>query len=152
MVVVVADCVLLQRRVISGRPVHEAPGVTVREGETPGHAAARAAQEHLGLEVAIGDLVFADTEHGAEHYFFLADVRTGGEAARLETDGLLSPIRLAAVLAYVIEPYGLAVSLARLLRGASRSAHEQAAVATPSRPETEPPSPLPPNKAPLTRP
>jgi ADP-ribose pyrophosphatase YjhB (NUDIX family) len=51
---------------------YRAPGARVVEGETPGTAAVRAAREQLGLDVVVTDLLFADTESGADHYFFLA--------------------------------------------------------------------------------
>ena len=64
--------IVLLREVQSGAVCYRAPEATVREGETPGHAALRAAWQKLGLEVRVTDLLFADTEGGAEHYFFLA--------------------------------------------------------------------------------
>ena len=112
-VVLVGDAVLLIHHVERGRPVHEAPGVVARPGETPGQAAERAARERLGLEVTARDLLFADTEHGAEHYFFLAEPADVDALEWRQWDPEVRPIRLAALLAYQISPRGLALSLAR---------------------------------------
>ena len=54
------------------------PGGGVDKGETPEQAAAREADEELGVQVNVVRLVAEVTYHGMPQYFFLAEV-TGGE-------------------------------------------------------------------------
>jgi ADP-ribose pyrophosphatase YjhB (NUDIX family) len=109
--------VVLLRVVRSGSVSYRAPGVRVVGGETPGHAAARAAREELGIEVEVTDLLFADTESGAEHYFFLAVpvARPDGrwtEPRRSSRDGVsVCAVREAAILGYPVRPPGIARGL-----------------------------------------
>lgn len=109
--VLVGDEVFLQRRVERGRPVHRAPAAPVSGDETPGRAAERVAREQLGLDVRVLRVLHADTEHGAEHLFFLAEPVADG-ARPTPTEGVV-PLRLAALLAYIVEPYALAAALTR---------------------------------------
>jgi ADP-ribose pyrophosphatase YjhB (NUDIX family) len=112
------DHVVLLRELRGGSVHYLAPGVATREGETPGRAAARAALEWLGLNVDVSDLLFADTELGAEHYFFLATPRDAPEDERLKPQARegMEPVILtrSALLAYPVRP----VEIARLLHSA----------------------------------
>jgi hypothetical protein len=110
------DHVVLLREVRGGSVRYLAPGVATHEGETPGRAAARAALEWLGLEVDVSDLLFADTELGAEHFFFLATPRNVPEGEVLSAPRPCQGVEPAilkrtALLAYPVRP----VEIARLL-------------------------------------
>ena len=113
------NSVALVRHVSGGSVWYEAPGVAVEPGETPGNAAARAARDVLGVDVAVGELVYADTEHGLEHYFFVVEAGRGTKAHMTSPDVDVALVRRAALLAYRVEPR----QLARLL-----SRHEESAV------------------------
>jgi ADP-ribose pyrophosphatase YjhB (NUDIX family) len=107
---------LLLREVRSGKVSYRAPGVRVVEGETPGSAAVRAAREQLGLDVVVAELLFADTESGAEHYFFLAVPAEPGASEWAEPapsgDGVsVSAVRCTALLGYPVRPPGIARGL-----------------------------------------
>ncbi len=107
-----ADGVVLMRDIDHGSVRYRAPGVILQSAETPGRAAGRAARERLGVEVEIGDLFYADTEHGVEHYFFLATpAATGGGLPPSLADPDLVVLRRTALLGYHVEP----AQLARLL-------------------------------------
>lgn len=106
------DRIVLLREVRSGSVRYVAPSVAVRGDELPGQAAARAAREQLGIEVEIEELVFADTEYGSEHFYFLAN-----PLSRLELDSTPEPIsdgvslatlERTSLLAYPIRPHGVA--------------------------------------------
>lgn len=107
--------VLFLREVRGGSVRYVAPGVSGLAGETPGHTAHRAAREHLGIDVQIADLVFADTENGAEHFYFLArplapyDPLLAATQASSETS--VAALRRSALLAYPIRPAGIALRL-----------------------------------------
>jgi len=107
--------VLFQRRVDGGSVTYVAPGVGGAQGETPGHTARRAALEHLGIDVEIADLVFADTEQGAEHFYFLArplaSYDSELEAGPPSAGTSVAALRRSALLAYPIRPAGIAVRL-----------------------------------------
>ena len=108
--------VLLLRACQNGSVTYLAPGVASSAGETPGRAAARAALEYLGLEVQVEDLLFADMEMGAEHFFFLATPANGAvpapSVARLSAERLETAVlRRAALLGYPVRP----VAIARLV-------------------------------------
>ena len=109
------DGVVLARRVEDGSVWYQAPGVAVQEGETPGRAAARAAREQLGVDVEVGDLVYADTELGLEHYFFAVLLPEGvdTDALTAQADRELVVLRRAALLAYRVEPAPIARLLLR---------------------------------------
>jgi ADP-ribose pyrophosphatase YjhB (NUDIX family) len=107
-----ADVVLV-RHVAGGSGWYEAPGVELAAGETPGRAAGRAAAERLGVEVEPGELLHADTEHGVEHYFFVAHPVRGVDPAALGGgDPSLAVIPRTELLAYRVEPRQLARRLA----------------------------------------
>jgi hypothetical protein len=116
-VVALDDGLLFLREVLGGSVSYVAPGVTGVAGETPGQTARRAAQERLGIHVEIADLVFADTENGAEHFYFLARPLTSVEPAwetlpsSTETGASLATLKRSALLAYPIRPSGIALRL-----------------------------------------
>ena len=106
--------VVFLRAVLGGSVTYVAPCVSTVAGETPGHTARRAALEHLGLDVEIADLVFADTEHGAEHFYFLARPLTSPpaiDAATPDSATSMAALTRSALLAYPIRPIGLALRL-----------------------------------------
>ena len=107
--------VLFLREVLGGCVTYIAPGVTGIAGETPGQTARRAALERLGLDVEIADLLFADTENGAEHFYFLARPLTsyerGWDAPEPRSSSSLAALRRSALLAYPIRPTGIALRL-----------------------------------------
>jgi 8-oxo-dGTP diphosphatase len=118
--------ILLIRRTRQGRVYHVAPGVPVLDGETPGAAAARAAQEELGLEVTVDRMLHAQAFSGVDHFFFMATAGAGVEGATLaherddfeldtELDGTYELVRLRAteLLAYDVRPLELAQSVVR---------------------------------------
>ena len=112
--------VVLLREVRGGSVRYLAPGVAARQGETPGRAAARAAREQLGFEVEVLELLFADTEMGAEHFFFIAKperpVEQDWEIPPPSTDGVeATALKRSALLGYPVRP----VEIARLLRRAA---------------------------------
>ena len=124
-VLVEGDRVLLVREVRSGSVRYLAPEATVRADETPGKAAVRAAREHLCAEVTVTDLLFADTEMGAEHFFFVAELESEYQAAwdaePPQSDGtMITAVRRSALLAYPVRP----VELARRLMAHDRSRAE----------------------------
>ena len=107
------DRVLLIREVRSGRVNYLAPGVALRAGETPGRAAIRAAREQLGVSAGVTELLFADTEMGAEHFFFLADLESeydpSWDLAPPHQDGTTAiAVRRSAIRAYPVRPVELA--------------------------------------------
>ena len=53
------------------------PGGGIDKGETPEQAAAREADEELGLQVTIVRLVAEVSYHGMPQYFFLAEAHRG---------------------------------------------------------------------------
>ena len=112
-VVAIGDAVLLVCHMQRGHPIHEAPSVETRPDELPGRAAERAARERFGLEVTASELIFADAERGIDHYFFLAFPTRPDKGEDITLEPEVRRIRLAAILAYEINPRGLAVSLAR---------------------------------------
>ena len=100
------EAVVLLREVRNGSVCHRAPGVALEPGETPGRAAARAALEHFGLAVEVGELVYADTEQGADHYFFLGAATVGStDVANAPPDAVV--LRRSALPAYRVEPFQL---------------------------------------------
>jgi hypothetical protein len=107
--------VLFLREVRGGSVTYVAPGISAVGGETPGHTAHRAALEHLGIDVRIADLVFADTENGSEHFYFLArPLRSFDpvlEATQLSSETSVAALRRSALLAYPIRPTGIALRL-----------------------------------------
>jgi len=107
--------VLFLREVLGGCVTYIAPGVIGVAGETPGQTARRAALERLELDVEIADLLFADTEHGAEHFYFLARPLTSYEpgwgAPGQESSSSLAALSRSALLAYPIRPTGIALRL-----------------------------------------
>jgi 8-oxo-dGTP pyrophosphatase MutT (NUDIX family) len=106
--------VVLLREVRSGSVRYVAPGAPVGPGETPGRAAARAAMEQLGIEVEVSDLIFADTEMGAEHFFFQATPvgstpSAWGVPSFSSDDGLsIAVVTRSALLGYPVRPIGIA--------------------------------------------
>jgi 8-oxo-dGTP pyrophosphatase MutT (NUDIX family) len=109
--------VLFLREVRSGSVSYRAPGSRVLVSETPGHAAVRAAHEQLGIGVEVTDLLFADTESGAEHYFFLA-VPVGIPSRRWDEplgvpddDVSICALKRSALLGYPVRPPGIARGL-----------------------------------------
>jgi 8-oxo-dGTP pyrophosphatase MutT (NUDIX family) len=108
---------LFLRELLGGSVSYVAPGVTGVAGETPGQTARRAALERLGIDVEIADLVFADTENGAEHFYFLARPLTSFEPvwetspAPTKSGSTLTTLKRSALLAYPIRPYGIALRL-----------------------------------------
>ena len=60
-------------------PIDPGPGVELLESENPG-LPRYTPREHLGLEVTLGEVVFADSEHGVEHHFFLGAPTTRRDA------------------------------------------------------------------------
>jgi len=112
------DCVLLLREVRNGSVRYFAPGVAMRTDETLGKAAERAAREQLGIQVVVDDLLFADTEQGAEHYFFLARP-TGpswrnGETPTPPGGPVPTPLRRNALLGYPVRPVEIAQRVPRV--------------------------------------
>jgi ADP-ribose pyrophosphatase YjhB (NUDIX family) len=107
--------VLFLREVRDGSVTYAAPGISAVGGETPGHTAHRAALEHLGIEVHIAELVFADTENGAEHFYFLATpLRSFDpvlEPTQLTSERSVAALSRSALLAYPIRPTGIALRL-----------------------------------------
>jgi ADP-ribose pyrophosphatase YjhB (NUDIX family) len=109
--------VVLLREVHSGSVTYSAPGVRVAPGETPGHAAVRAAREQLGLDVEVTGLLFADCESGADHYFFLATPlvlshRAWDQSASASGDAVsISALKRSALLGYPVRPIGIARGL-----------------------------------------
>lgn len=102
---------LLERRVVDGLVTYRAPGLSVGEGETPGHTAERVARELLGVEVELAGMLFAGTERGVEHFIFTAADPGGAVSA----DGAVR-IRLSAALGYHIVPEPLGRILASRAR------------------------------------
>ncbi|OGO64390.1 MAG: hypothetical protein A2030_00365 [Chloroflexi bacterium RBG_19FT_COMBO_50_10] len=72
------DKIALIERNRSGRHYYAFPGGKVKEEETLAEAAAREAEEELGLQVEIGSLVAEIWYRGLPQYFFLARP-TGGQ-------------------------------------------------------------------------
>jgi ADP-ribose pyrophosphatase YjhB (NUDIX family) len=118
--------IVLIRRVRDGRVYHVAPGVAVVTGETPGGAAARAAREELGLEVAIEEMLHAQVFAGVDHFFFLATAAAGPDDEALvpnhddfeldtELGGSYEIVRLSVrtLLGYDVRPRELAQRLVR---------------------------------------
>jgi len=102
------------RRVVGGTVTYVAPGVSGDVGETPGQTARRAARVYLGIDVEIADLVYADTENGAEHFYFVASTLGSLESGWIEqaqTEGAftasIAPLHRSALLAYPIRPSGV---------------------------------------------
>jgi ADP-ribose pyrophosphatase YjhB (NUDIX family) len=113
LVVLEDENVVFLREVRSGSVNYIAPGVSTEAGETPGQAAARAAREVLGIEVEISELVFADTELGSEHFYFLATPLTMPEedwdAPPPSSDGVsVTKVPRSAMRAYPVRPTGVA--------------------------------------------
>ena len=103
-----------------------APGVAMRDEETPGAAAVRAGREELGLEVAVDEMLHAQVFGGVDHFFFsaasLSEIDDEGPAITREdfelegeTDGsyeiAMLPARM--LLAYDVRPWELAQVVAR---------------------------------------
>jgi hypothetical protein len=109
--------VVLIRLTSVGSVFCEAAGAPLQPGETPGMAARRAATQHFGVDVEVGELLYADTDRGAEHYFFLA--RPIGGIAHIAGEHAAT-LRMASRLAYRVEPRELARRLTRRGRAASR--------------------------------
>jgi ADP-ribose pyrophosphatase YjhB (NUDIX family) len=104
--------VLLLREVVGGSVHYVAPGVVAEAGETPGQTARRAAQVHLGFDVEIADLVFADTEMGAEHFYFVGSPLTALDdepVGPADANGDVSVVALkrTALLGYPVRPAGI---------------------------------------------
>jgi hypothetical protein len=100
-------------RQIRGSVSYVAPGVPVQADELPGQAAARAARDVFGIDVEIDELVFADTELGAEHFYFSArpldpfDLDLTAPVP-LTDDVSITALKRATLLAYPIRPTGMA--------------------------------------------
>jgi hypothetical protein len=110
--------VLLLREVRRGSVSYVAPGAATRVGEMPGKTAERAAHEQLGLDVEVIDLLFADTELGVEHFFFLARPKTALVEPVWETiaqpDGTIAAaLRRGTLLGYPVRPTEIARRLPR---------------------------------------
>jgi hypothetical protein len=102
------------RQVVDGTVTYVAPGVSGDMGETPGQTARRAAHVHLGIDVEIADLVYADTENGADHFYFLASPLDSLERRWVEQETMegalttsIAPLHRSALLAYPIRPSGV---------------------------------------------
>jgi len=123
---VTPEDVMLIRRVRQGRVYYLAPGVAMRNEETPGAAAVRAGREELGLEVAVDEMLHAQVFGGVDHFFFsaaaLSEIDDEGLAPARddfelegETDGsyeiAMLPARM--LLAYDVRPWELAQVVAR---------------------------------------
>jgi 8-oxo-dGTP diphosphatase len=122
------DAVILVRRVRQGRVYYIVPGTEVLAGETPGVAAARAAATELCLEVAIDEMVHAQTFAGVDHFFFIATTSADlpqGRAVPVpdhddwelesELDGSYEIVQLprTTILAHDVRPWALARRIAR---------------------------------------
>jgi 8-oxo-dGTP diphosphatase len=122
------DAVILVRRVRQGRVYYIVPGTEVLAGETPGVAAARAAATELGIEVAIDEMVHAQTFAGVDHFFFIATTNADlpqGRAVPVpdhddwelasELDGSYEIVELQrrTILAHDVRPWALARRIAR---------------------------------------
>jgi 8-oxo-dGTP diphosphatase len=120
--------VILVRRVRQGRVYYIVPGTEVLAGETPGFAAARAAANELGIEVAIDEMLHAQTFAGVDHFFFIATTNADlpqGSAVPVpdhddwelesELDGSYEIVQLQrkAILAHDVRPWALARRIAR---------------------------------------
>jgi 8-oxo-dGTP diphosphatase len=77
LVIVEDSAVALIERNRDGRRYYVFPGGGAEPGESLQEAAKREAREELGLEVAVGDLLFADEFEGEVNAFFAARVRGG---------------------------------------------------------------------------
>ncbi len=112
-----SDRVVLVREVRRGSVQYTVPGVEVRPDETPGRAAARAAEEQLGIQVEVSELLFADTEMGEEHFFFAAtplDELDEWDAVSDPVDAVsVAALRRTTLLAYPVRPVGIARALQR---------------------------------------
>jgi ADP-ribose pyrophosphatase YjhB (NUDIX family) len=108
-VVLEDEHVLLFRELRGGTVRHLAPGAATHPGETPGKAAARAAREQLGVTVDVTELLFANTENGVWHFFFVA---SPNERVVLDSDVQRHPsehlaataVKRTALLAYPVRP------------------------------------------------
>jgi 8-oxo-dGTP pyrophosphatase MutT (NUDIX family) len=76
-VIIENDKIALIERYRSGQHYFVFPGGKVKSGESPIGAAAREAEEELGLKVMIGALVAEIGYLGASQYYFLADPISG---------------------------------------------------------------------------
>jgi ADP-ribose pyrophosphatase YjhB (NUDIX family) len=108
-VLIDTDRVVLLREVRSGVVRYLAPGARVEPGGTPGQAAVRAARDVLGVDVEVARLLFADTEMGAEHYFFLTRLlspsKESWDAPAPAGDGVTpTAIRRSLARAYPVRP------------------------------------------------
>ena len=114
------DRVLLLREVRNGSVRYLAPGVASRGDETLGKAAERAAREQLGIEVVVDDLLFADTELGAEHYFFLArpvePSKRDWDMSTPQEGTVPTPLPRNALLGYPVRPTEVARRVPRARR------------------------------------
>ena len=122
-VVLEDEHVLLFRELRGGTVRHLAPGAATHPGETPGKAAARAAREQLGVTVDVTELLFANTENGVEHFFFVASpnerVVLDSDVQRYPSEHLAATaVKRTALLAYPVRP----VEVARRLLLPRRSA------------------------------
>ena len=120
------DAVILVRRVRQGRVYYIVPGTEVLAGETPGVAAARAAATELGIEVAIEEMLHAQTFAGVDHFFFIATTNADLPQGRAipdhddwelesELDGSYEIVQLQrrTILAHDVRPWALARRIAR---------------------------------------
>jgi ADP-ribose pyrophosphatase YjhB (NUDIX family) len=123
---VTPEDVVLIRRVRQGRVYYLAPGVAMREEETPGAAAVRAGREELGLEVTVDEMLHAQAFGGVDHFFFSAaavseidDTVPAPASDEFELEGEADgsyeiatlPARM--LLAYDVRPWELAQVVAR---------------------------------------
>lgn len=76
-IIIENDKIALIERYRSGQHYFVLPGGKVKSGKSPIRAAAREAEEELGLKVMIGALVAEIGYLGASQYYFLADPISG---------------------------------------------------------------------------
>ena len=83
--------VALIERVRDGRTYFVFPGGRVEVGETPENAAVREAEEELGVNVKLGDLITVGYRDGREQRYYLASISGGtfgtGRGTEMMTSG-----------------------------------------------------------------
>jgi 8-oxo-dGTP diphosphatase len=83
--------VALIERVRDGRTYFVFPGGRVEVGETPEKAAVREAEEELGVNVKLGDLITVGYRDGREQRYYLASISGGtfgtGRGTEMITSG-----------------------------------------------------------------